>query len=101
MSGHNKTANPLARLTSSFKAMRERHSERHRPTGFRFAFAEAVDFLHPQHWDNVTSHSGIFLRRDILWVIEDHGSENVTPRYALIFRGGKPVGAVAAQMVQV
>src|SRR5258705_12566730 len=101
MSSPTKSSNPLIRLASSFKAMRERHEERHRPTGFHFAFADRVDFLHPQHWDAVTAHCSIFLRREILRVIADHGSENVTPRYALIFRDEKPVAAVAVQIVRV
>jgi hypothetical protein len=101
MSGDTKSSNPLVRLASSFKAMRERHQERHRPTGFRFAFADRVDFLHPQPWDAVTAQGSIFLRREILRVIANHGSENVTPRYALIFRDEKPVAAVAVQIVRV
>src|ERR1044071_5782781 len=101
MSGSNQSYNPVVRLASSLKAMRDRHEERHRPTGFRFAFADGVDFLHPQHWDAVTARRTIFLRREILRVIADHGSENVSPRYALIFRREKPVAAVAAQIIQV
>src|ERR1041385_1609229 len=101
MSRPAKSSNPLVRLASSIHAMRERHEERHRPSGFRFAFADRVDFLHPQHWDAVTARGSLFLRREILRVLADHGSENVVSRYALVFRDEKPVAAVAAQIVQV
>jgi len=79
--------------------MRARHEERHRPSGFSFAFADRVDFLHPQHWDAVTAQGSFFGRREILRVID--GSENVTPRYALILRDERPVAAVAAEIVRV
>ena len=96
-----KQRSPLRRLASSFRAMQERHRERHRPSGFGFAFADRIDYLHPQRWDAVTDGATIFLRRDILRVIEEHGPENVEPRYALLFRGDKPVAAVVTQLVTV
>jgi len=81
--------------------MQERHQERHRPSGFRFAFADSVDFLQPQHWDLVAKQGGFFLRRDVLRVIETHGAENVTNRYALIYRGAQPMAVMAAQVVSI
>jgi hypothetical protein len=96
-----KQRNPLRRLASSIRDMQERHRERHRPSGFGFAFADRVDYLHPERWDAVTNGASIFLRRDILRVIEQHGPENIEPRYALVFRGDKPVAAVVTQMVTV
>jgi len=93
--------NPLVRLASSIQAMQKRHKERHRPTGFRFAFADSVDFLHPEHWDSVAAQGGFFLRRDVLRVIERHGAENVTHRYALIYRDARPVAVLVAQIVSV
>jgi hypothetical protein len=101
MSTRSPSRNPIARMASSLKALHQQHEERHRPTGFQFAFANRVDFLNPQAWDSVAGHGGLFLRREILRVIEQHGPDNVTPRYALIFRGDKPVAAVAVQIVQV
>jgi Acetyltransferase (GNAT) domain len=101
MSARSSSRNPIARMASSIKILQAQHAERHRPTGFQFAFANRVDFLHPQAWDSVAVHGGLFLRREILRVIERHGPDNITPRYALIFRGDKPVAAVAVQIVQV
>jgi hypothetical protein len=91
----------LARLASSIQAIQERHQERHRPSGFRFAFADSVDFLQPQHWDLVAEQGGFFLRRDVLRAIETHGAENVSHRYALIYRDAQPVAVLAAQLVSI
>lgn len=81
--------------------LRERHEERHRPSGFDFALADRVDFLHGAAWEAVTAHGSQFLQRKILRVIEAHGPDNLLPRYALIFREQKPVAAVAAQLVTI
>jgi hypothetical protein len=93
--------NPLVRLASSLHAIQQRHEERHRPSGFRFAFADSVDFLHPEHWDAVAAQGGFFLRRNILRVLETQAADNVTNRYALIYRGPQPAAIVAAQIVGV
>ncbi|HEX2854520.1 MAG TPA: GNAT family N-acetyltransferase [Opitutaceae bacterium] len=95
------SSNPLRRLKSSLRDLQERHRERHRPTGFGFTFADRVDFLDPVRWDAVTAGSSVFLRREVLRVIEDHGPENIAPRYAMIFWEGKAVAALAVQIVTV
>jgi hypothetical protein len=92
--------NPLRRLASSLHDIRERHRERHRPTGFGFVFSDRIDFLDPVRWDAIAAASSLFLRRDVLRVIENHGPANIQPRYAMIFRGDTPVAALAVQMVE-
>src|ERR1041384_6483333 len=101
MSDLAKPKNVLRKLAVSLRALRERHEERHRPSGFGFAFADRVDFLDRQRWDDVTAGGSLFLRRDVLRVLEQHGPENILPRYAMIFRGDKPVAALTAQIVSV
>jgi len=101
MSQKSKTTNPLRRAVTAIRDLRERHEERHRPSGFGFAFADRVDFLNLAAWDSVTTSASLFLRRNVLRVIETHGPDNVAPRYALIFRDNKPVAALAAQLVTV
>src|ERR1043166_400274 len=91
----------LNRIASSLRDLRERHRERHRPSGFRFAFADGIDYLHPELWDAVASKGSIFLRREILRVIEQNGPDNIEPRYALICRAEMPVAVLAAQIVGV
>jgi hypothetical protein len=101
MSHSGKSSNPLKRIASSLKKLHERHKERHRPTGMGFAFADRIDYFDGRRWDELTRDASVLLRRDVLRVIEDHGPENVCPRYAMIFRDDQPVAAVAAQVVSV
>ncbi len=101
MSAKHDTRNPLKKVASTLRELRERHEERHRPSGFGFAFADRVDFLNREAWDSVTKDGSLFLRRDLLRVIEQHGPENLVPRYATIFRDGVPAAVIAAQIVTI
>jgi hypothetical protein len=101
MSPKPKASQPFHRAAAALREMRERHEERHRPSGFNFAFADRVDFLNHSAWDLVTQGGSLFLRRDVLRVIEQQSPGNLAPRYAAIFRDDKPVAVVAAQMVSV
>ena len=101
MPAPSKLHSPLRKVAESLRALRERHAERHRPTGFGLAFGDRVDYLDHQAWDRVTAQASLFLRRDVLRVIEQHGPENIVPRYAMIFRDDQPAAVVAAQMVTV
>ena len=96
-----KSRNPLRKIAASLRSLHERHQERHRPSGFGFAFADRVDYFDPSHWDRVSNSGSLFLRRDVLRVIEEHAPENVLPRYAIVFRDQTPVALVAAQIVSV
>ncbi|HTB84639.1 MAG TPA: GNAT family N-acetyltransferase [Candidatus Sulfotelmatobacter sp.] len=93
--------NPIKHVATSIRDLKERHEERHRPSGFQFAFAEQIDLLNADKWDGVVNGGTVFLRRDFLRLAETHGPDNVKPRYALICRGQKPVAVLAAQMVSV
>jgi hypothetical protein len=93
--------NALRRLKSSLSDLRARHRERHQPTGFGFVFGDRIDYLDPVRWDAVTERGSIFLRRDVLRVVEQHGPENIEPRYAIVFRDDRAVAVVAVQVVTV
>jgi len=101
MPGYLKSTNPFRQLAESLRGIRDRHKERHQASGFGFGFADRVDYLDTRRWDGLTAHGSVFLRREILRVIEDHGPENIIPRYAMIFRDNKAVAALVAQMVLV
>jgi hypothetical protein len=90
---------PLKKLVTKARDLRERHQERHRPTGFGFALADNVDYLDGARWDNLTANNSMFLSRRYLRVLEEVGPENLRQRYAMIFRGREAVAAVAAQIV--
>jgi hypothetical protein len=95
------TPHSLRQLKTRLRDLQARYRERHRPTGFGFVLADRIDYLDPVRWDQVTQGGSIFLRRDVLRVIEEHGPENIAPRYAMIFRGPTPVAVLAVQVVTV
>jgi hypothetical protein len=101
MSENKNSQHPLRKLKRSIRELQERHRDRHRPTSFGFVFADRVDYLDPARWDAVTASGSVFLSRDVLRVIEQHGPENIQPRYAIIFRDDKAVAVVAAQVVTI
>ncbi len=75
------------------------HEERHRPSGFAFALADSVAMLNPGHWDALTAGASVYLSRRYLAILESARPENLRPHVALVYRGAKPVAAVAAQSV--
>jgi hypothetical protein len=89
------------RLRARFAAARERHRERHRPTGFGFALADSIDYLDGVTWDTLAAGQSVFLQRRYLGALEQARPDNLEPRYALIFRGRQPVAAVVMQIVTV
>src|SRR5262249_30199979 len=60
----------LKRLLAELKDARERHKQRHRPTGFEFAVVDRIEFLNADDWDVATSGSGFFLGRSYLALLE-------------------------------
>lgn len=91
----------ITTLVNRARDLRDRHQERHRPTGYGFALADSVEYLDSARWDRVTQHDSVFFSRKYLHVLEQAGPENLRQRYALIFRGRDVVAAVAAQLVTV
>jgi len=89
------------RLRARFAAARERHRERHRPTGFGFALADSIDYLDGVTWDTLAAGQSVFLQRRYLGALDQARPDNLEPRYALIFRGRQPVAAVVMQIVTV
>lgn len=89
------------RLRARFAAARERHRERHRPTGLGFALADSIDYLDGATWDTLAAAQSLFLQRRYLGALEQARPDNLEPRYALIFRARRPVAAVVMQIVTV
>jgi len=72
-----------------------------RPSELEFAITDGIAYVNPAHWDTVAAGSGFFFERSYLRVLEQAGPENLTPRYALIYRDGAPVAAVYMQLVRI
>lgn len=91
----------VGRLAAAIQEKRANHRARHTPTGFEFALSDRIGLLDAASWDRVTVDSSYFLSREYLRVLDEHGLEGVCQRYALIADHGRPVAAVAAQVVEV
>lgn len=96
-----KPGQPLRRLKGALQGLRARHEERHRPTGLGFALADRIDYLDARRWDEVVAQGSVLMSRAVLRAIETAGPANVSPRYALVFRGERPVAAVVVQVVTI
>src|SRR5206468_7645003 len=61
---------PPGSLRARLAAARERHRERHRPSGFGFALADSIDYLDAATWDDVSAGRSVFLQRRYLGALE-------------------------------
>lgn len=89
----------MPRIVKRILEKAEHHRLRHRPTGFGFALSDQIACLDPGRWDQVAGTASLFMGRDYLGALEASLPDNLSPRYALISRGSRPVAAVAAQIV--
>lgn len=71
------------------------------PLEFRFALADSIDFVNPDHWDRVAGRSGVFFSRPFLHLLEQHLPGNLSSHYAVVYAGERPVAAVAAQSLEI
>ncbi len=83
------------------KAALQRHDKRARPGGLDCALADRIDFLNPEHWDALTHGASFFMSRGYRRLLETHAPSGMSPRYALVYRDGRPIVAVAAQVLEV
>lgn len=88
-------------VTDSLKSAFDRHVKRARPSGLDCALADRVDFLNPEHWDALARQASFFMGRDYRRLLEAHLPEGMRVRYALVYRNGRPIVALAVQVVDV
>ncbi|MBN8738870.1 MAG: hypothetical protein BGP24_13115 [Lysobacterales bacterium 69-70] len=93
--------NGLGGAVDGIKAALQRHGKRARPGGLDCALADRIDFLNPEHWDALTRDASFFLSRDYRRLLETHTPEGMQLRYALVYRDGRPIVALAAQVLEV
>ncbi|HTL98744.1 MAG TPA: GNAT family N-acetyltransferase [Holophagaceae bacterium] len=91
----------VRRAAAKVKAAKANHRLRHAPTGFQFALADSIHQLRPDHWDALTEGASVCLSRAYLECLEAAGPANLRGHYALIYRGARPVAALACQSVEV
>jgi hypothetical protein len=66
-----------------------------------FVLSDSVTLLNPADWDRVVLHSGTFLSRAFLELMEEHLPRNLSTHYALIYRGHCPLAAVVGQSLEI
>ena len=93
--------NPLRKVVEGIRDAGRRHRRRHRPTGFGFAIADSVHYLVGADWESLTGEASLFLHREYRSLLESHGPDEIQSRYALVYRGPRPVAAVACQSLDV
>lgn len=94
-------SSPIRSVTDRLRSAIVRHERRARPSGLDCVIADRVDFLNPQHWDALTRDASFFMGRDYRALLERHSPEGMQHRYALVYREGRPIVALAAQVLKV
>ena len=64
------------------------------------ANAERIAALNVNDWDSLVASADIFMQRPYLEAMEATAPSNVSPRYAVLYRGAQPIAAVAMQLVR-
>lgn len=94
-------AKGLRRAVDNVKAAIGRHDKRATPSGLSCALADRVDFLNGAHWDSLARDASFFMSRDYRRLLEIHSPNGMQQRYALVYRDGAPIVALAAQVLEV
>ncbi|MBL9038939.1 MAG: GNAT family N-acetyltransferase [Archangium sp.] len=92
--------NTLATAAQRLGDVLSLHRTLRQPTGLQFAFADRIDLLNTHAWDELARHRGLMMSRDALRAVERSGISALQTRYALAFREGQPVAAVAMQLLE-
>ncbi len=95
-----KLAPKVAPPAQTLNTVKRRHVARRSASGLQLALADTIDALNSQAWDALSAQT-VFLSREYLRVLEDHGPSNIEPRYALAMQGGRPVAIMLFQRVAV
>ncbi len=69
--------------------------------GFKFAMADSIAGLNPDHWDRIVAGAGRFLSRDYLELLEQNRPDNLSTHYAIVSSGDRPAAAVVAQSLDI
>lgn len=91
----------IRNAVDQIKSAIHRHERRAQPSGLDCVIADRVDFLNPQHWDALTAEASFFMGRDYRRLLECHSPQGMQQRYALVYRAGQPIVALAAQVLDV
>ncbi|MFZ1390668.1 MAG: GNAT family N-acetyltransferase [Dokdonella sp.] len=93
--------NPAGRTIGGIRKALERHSRRATASGLQAVLADRIDFLNPVHWDALAANASFFMSRAYRALLETYSPDGMHPRYALVYRDGEPIVALAAQVLEV
>jgi predicted N-acyltransferase len=92
------------KLSAVKSALSERREVRKRlrgPAELRYAIADSIGMLDAPAWKGLTGQSGFFLSYGYLRALEAVLPSNLTPRYALVYDGDRPVAAIYMQLADI
>ena len=93
--------NPVRSAVEGIKGALDRHQRRASPSGLQAVIGDRIGFLNPAHWDALTEGASFFMSRAYRELLETHAPEGMQQRYALVYRGARPIVALAAQVLDV
>lgn len=98
-----KLKDQLNKLAATNQARRATKKRLRAPTDLNFALADSINLLNETAWDAVTQHSGFFLSRAYLAMLEKVCPANLGLRYALVSadNGATPIAALVMQIVEI
>ena len=73
------------------------------PADLRYAIADTISALNPEHWRAITQNASLFMSIHYLAALEQNRPANMANRYALIYAqdGLHPIAAMAMQLLTI
>lgn len=96
-----KALSRVRRLPADLKRATANHRLRHQPSGFQFVVADHIHQLRADAWDSLTANASVCLSRPFLGMLETAGPSNLKMHYAMAYRDGAPVVALACQSLAI
>lgn len=86
---------PLTYLKEKYR----RHKVRATPTGDSYCFADSIDYLVSEHWDEVVAGHGVPFSRAYLRCLEENRPAQLSLKYCLVYRDGQAIAGIAMQIL--
>jgi hypothetical protein len=92
-------------MFSGMKGMTQKHTDtrgnrRSSSDRWEFTLTEKLDDQPAGVWESLTGSGSIFIQEPLLRTVERVGPANLKPRYVTVLQAGRPIVAVAAQLIE-
>lgn len=91
----------LKKLISKLQDVDRRHQERGTALDLRYAIADTISYLNPEHWDSIARERTVFLSRAYLGALDTHSPVNTDQRYAIVYQEHRPIAIIACQIAEI